>query len=594
MSFEAGLTVAVVVLLVVALVREFLEPDALVFMGLAALMVGGVLTPREALAGFANEGMLTVAALFVVAQAARSSGSLEVLADHIMGRSQGGRRSVLRMMGPVAGVSAFLNNTPIVAMFAPAIRDWALSRDKAPSKFLIPLSYAAIFGGVCTLIGTSTNLLVNGLLNENANVSLGMFTLAWVGVPAALAGMAYMALIGYRILPDRRDPTDEFLASGREYLYEVTVEQGSRFIGMTAPETGLRELRGVYLARVARPSRSGGTYSPVGPGGVLRAGDVLVFAGSAESAAQLREIEGLEICHDAEFCALINARGTAHMIEAVVSRSSPMLGRTVRQGDFRTRYDAAVLAVHRAGRQKDTGLGDLKLRAGDTLLLLTGDEFLARRNQTRDFYMVSKVSEAHTLDRRKATVSLVVLAGMVSLAATGLMDILSAAILATVVLLLTRTVSAVEARRSLELNVLVVIAAALGISKALDKTGVADAVAGQLIGTLEGFGFTALIAAVYATTSLFTEIVTNNAAAAIVFPIALATAAQTGADPIPFAVTVAVAASASFATPIGYQTNLMVYGPGGYRFTDFMKVGIPLNLIFFATTVLVVPAVWGP
>jgi len=593
-SFHAVLTVAVVVAMIAALVLELIEPDAVVFTGLTVLLVGGVLTPKEALSGFANEGMLTVAVLFIVAHAARSSGSLTLLANRTMGRSAGGPRSVLRMMGPVAGVSAFLNNTPIVAMFTPTIRDWALKRGLAPSKFLIPLSYAAIFGGTCTLIGTSTNLVVSGMLLEATGSPLGMFTQAWVGIPAAMVGVAFMATLGYRLLPTRKDPAEEFASGGREYVFEFRVPEGSSVEGKTVEEAGLRQLRFVYLTELARAGGAGQTFSPVHPGEKLMGGDRLVFAGSAASAVELQELKGLESMHDAEHLDHVRDRGHGRVVEAVVSSSSPMLGKTIREGDFRARYDAAVLAVHRRGHEITSGLGQLRLRPGDTLLLLSGDDFLKRWNQARDFYMVSKVADLQAFDRRKATISLVALGGMILLAATGVLDILPAAILAAVVLVLTRTVTVVEARRSLEINVLVVIAAALGISKALEKTGVASAVAGALIGAVEQFGFVALIAAVYLVTTFFTEIITNNAAAAIIFPIAMATAAQTGADPLPFAVTVAIAASASFATPIGYATNLMVYGPGGYRFTDFVKVGVPLNLLFFVATIVVVPLVWGP
>lgn len=594
MSFHAVLTASVVVAMIVALVLELIEPDAVVFTGLAVLLVGGVLTPKEALAGFANEGMLTVAVLFIVAHAARSSGSLTLLANHTMGRSAGGPRSVLRMMGPVAAVSAFLNNTPIVAMFTPTIRDWALKRGLAPSKFLIPLSYAAIFGGTCTLIGTSTNLVVSGMLLEATGSPLGMFTQAWVGIPAAMVGVAFMATLGYRLLPTRKDPAEEFASGGREYVFEFRVPEGSSVEGKTVEEAGLRHLRYVYLTELARAGGTGQTFSPVRPGEKLMEGDRLTFAGSAASAVELQELKGLEPMHDAEHLGHVRDRGDGRVVEAVVSSSSPMLGKTIREGDFRARYDAAVLAVHRRGHEITSGLGRLRLRPGDTLLLLSGDDFLKRWNQARDFYMVSKVADVKAFDRRKAVISLAVIGGMIVLAGTGMLDILPAAILAAVVLVLTRTVTVVEARRSLEINVLVVIAAALGISKALEKTGVAGTVAGALIGAVEQFGFVALIAAVYLVTTFFTEIITNNAAAAIVFPIAMATAAQTGADPLPFAVTVAIAASASFATPIGYQTNLMVYGPGGYRFTDFVKVGVPLNLLFFLATVIVVPLVWGP
>jgi di/tricarboxylate transporter len=269
-----------------------------------------------------------------------------------------------------------------------------------------------------------------------------------------------------------------------------------------------------------------------------------------------------------------------------------MLGKTIKEGNFRARYDAAVLAVHRHGERLNTSLGQLQLRAGDTLLLLAGDDFFKRWNQSRDFYMISKVSDLPTFNRRKTAISLLTLLGMVLLSAFEVMDILNAAILAAMVLLFTGCITVVEARRSIELNVLIVIASALGISKALEKTGAAGFLAGQLIELMAVFGPMGLLAAIYFATTLMTELITNNAAAALLFPIGMAAAGQMDLNPMPFAIAVAIGASSSFATPIGYQTNMKVYGPGGYRFTDFLKVGIPLNLTFMVVALMVIPLVW--
>lgn len=270
-----------------------------------------------------------------------------------------------------------------------------------------------------------------------------------------------------------------------------------------------------------------------------------------------------------------------------------MLGRTLKEGNFRARYDAAVLAVHRHGERLSSDLGSLVLRPGDTLLLLAGDDFYKRWNQARDFYMVSRLSDVPTINRIKALIAVGALAGMIGLAASGVMDILPAASLAAVVLLATRCITVVEARRSLELNVLVIIAASIGISSALVNSGAAGFLAGGLIGAFEGLGPIGVLAATYLAVSVLTELVTNNAAAVLVLPVALTAADRIGADPLPFALTVAVAASASFATPISYQTNLMVYGPGGYRFTDFVRVGVPLKVLFMGVALVTIPWVWG-
>ena len=589
MGLEAIITIIVVLLMLLALVFELYAPDVIIFSALGFLILFGIVTPREALVGFSNEGMLTVAILFVVAYAAQSSGILEVLANRVMGRSGGGRRSLLRLMLPVWSLSAFLNNTPIVSMFTPTIRDWAQRHNLAPSKFLIPLSYASIFGGTCTLIGTSTNLVVHGMLQEQLGFGFSMFELAWVGIPCAFGGMIFILAFGDKLLPDRRDLSADFGEKGREYVLEMKLSKESTLIGKSVEEAGLRNLDHVFLVQILR---NGNVVAPVRPTDRLEEGDRLFFAGQVEGIVQVGRFSGLTPCHEWKFCSAVQKSGKGRVVEAVVSRSSPMLDKTLKEGNFRSRYDAAVLAVHRHGEKMNTSLGQLKLRPGDTLLLLTGEDFTKRWSTSRDFYMVSRSTVVPEINRRKTYITLVTLLGMILLAASGGMDIFAAAVLASVILMITRTVTAVEARRSLEINVLVVIACAFGISKALDKTGVASEVAKLLITAAHGLGPVGLLAAIYLVTSLMTELITNNAAAALVFPIAMASAAQSGLNPMPFAVAIAIAASASFATPIGYQTNLMVYGPGGYRFTDFFKIGIPMNLMFMVVAITVIPLVW--
>jgi di/tricarboxylate transporter len=534
--------------------------------------------------------MLIVAVLFIVAYAAQFAGILEFLAARIMGDGRGVRRSVPRLIAPVVGISAFLNNTPIVAMFTPAIRDWAVRHHLSPSKFLIPLSYASIFGGICTLIGTSTNLVLNGLFQQATGRSLSMFELAWVGLPCAIVGTGYLLTGGLRLLPDRRDPAASLEDSGREYLFEMKVPEGSPLVGRTVEAAGLRHLGRVFLVEILR---AGESLPPVKPGDVLETGDRLIFTGTADAALQLQKIPGLSPGHGTSFYQEIRASGRGRILEAVVSRSSPMLGKSIRDGNFRGRYDGVVLAVHRHGERVASALGDLVLRPGDTLLLLAGPDFLKRWNRSREFYMVSKVSELPQVNRRKTALAVGALAGMVILSATGFMEIFPAAVLAAMFLLLTRCLTPVEARRSLEINVLVVIACAFGISRALDKTGAAALLAQGVLGAVGAGGPVTLLAAIYVLTALLTAVITNNAAAALAFPIALATASQAGLDPKPFVVAIAVAASASFSTPIGYATNMMVYGPGGYRFADFFRVGAPLVLIFLGVSVLVIPRVWS-
>jgi len=589
MTGPAILTLVIVLGMLIALALEILAPDVILFVSLAALFLGGILTPEEAFYGFSNKGMLTVAILFIVAYAAQSSGILESAAARVMGRGDGLRRSIVRMTLPTAALSAFLNNTPIVAMFAPAIRDWARARGLSPSKFLIPLSYASIFGGVCTLIGTSTNLVVNGLLQQEMGRSLTFFELAWVGVPAALAGIAYLSLVGHRLLPDHKGPVDDLIESGREYLVEMEIRAGCPLIGKTVADAGLRNLQGLFLAEIYRDGES---IAPVTPSDRLRLQDRLLFTGMVNSIVQLQKIENLipvdEPClyHD------LRRSGQARVVEAVVSRMSPMLGRTIKEGNFRAHYGAVVLSVHRSGERVVDKVGNITLRAGDTLLLLVNDDFFKTWNRSRDFYMISTGTTMPALDRKKSVISIVCLTGMVILAGAGVMPIFNASILAASILLLTGTVTPTEARKSIEWNVLIVIACAFGISKAMDKTGAAALIAHGIINAVHGLGPLGLLGAVYFITSLMTEVITNNAAAALAFPIAISAASQAGVNPMPFVIAVAIGASAAFSTPFGYQTNMIVYGPGSYRFRDFIRIGLPLNFLFMVVALVVIPLVW--
>jgi len=589
MSAEGILTLIVVLAMMGALMADLMETDVIVFSALGVLLISGVLTPKEAFEGFSNKGMLTIAVLFIVAYAAQVSGMMDTIFDRAMGKGDGLRRSLFKMMVPLMGVSAFINNTPLVAMFTPYVRDWALKHNHPPSKFLIPLTYAISFGGLFTLIGTSTNLVVNGLLQQSAHVSLGMFELAWVGVPCGLAATTFMIGYGYRLLPNNRDLTEEFPTVGREYLLEMKVQPSSTLVGRSVEQAGLRNLENLFLVEIVR---NGSSVVPVKPSDIIEAADRLVFTGLIGAIVQLQKIPGLVPFHETDFYCEMRKSGEGRIIEAVVSPSSPMLGKTIKEGNFRSRYDAAVLAVHRHGERILSKIGKIVLKPGDTLLLLAGDNFLKIWNQSRDFYLISKISHVRVLDRKRSLITLIALFGMVSLSALGIMDIFVGAVMATILLLVTRCLTAVEARRALELNVLIVIAASFGISRAIEKTGVATFFAEKIVAGLNPWGPVAVLAAIFLVTTIITEGITNNAAAALVFPIAMAAAAKLQMDPKPFAVAVAVAASASFVTTIGYQTNMMVSGPGRYKAVDFIRVGVPVKVIYATVAIPAIVLFW--
>ena len=597
MQVDVLTTLGVVATVIGLLAFSRVAPDVVLLGGLTLLMVVpihvdgawrlGVLSAPEALSGLSNPGLVTVGVLFIVVAGLCETGGVDWLGQRLLGRPRTLVGAQLRIMGPVAGLSAFLNNTPVVAMLIPAVNDWAKRLHLSVSKLMIPLSYAAIFGGTCTLIGTSTNLVVNGLVIENTDLpALGMFDITWLGLPCALVGMSYLLLAGRWLLPQRTSVISK-MQDPREYTVEMLVKPDSPLVGKSIEQAGLRHLPGMYLMEIHRQDE---VLTAVSSERHLKANDHLVFVGIVESVRDLHRIRGLKPATDQVF-KFDAPRHQRCLIEAVVSDTCPLLGKTIRYGRFRSVYNAAVIAVARNGERIRAKIGDIVLRPGDTLLMEAPRSFAEQQRNSRDFFLVSAMPDSSPRRQDKVWTALVILAAMVTVAALGWLSMLLAAMLAAGLMLMTRCCSVTAARRNVDWSVLLVIAAALGIGRALDQTGTARVIAETLL-AVGGENPWVALAVVYGLTTLFTEIITNNAAVALLFPITMATANQLGVNPMPFIITIMIAASASFATPLGYQTNLMVYGPGGYRFSDYLKIGIPLNLLMWIITVSLAPLIW--
>ena len=545
--------------------------------------------PAQGLAGFANPAVATIGALFVVAAAVQRTGALHGVSDGLFGRSRALRPVLLRLTGITTVASAFLNNTPIVAMFMPVVMTWARRAGISPSKLLIPLSYAAIAGGVCTLIGTSTNLVVSGMLqNVAGQAPFGMFELTLVGAPLALVVIFAVAALGPRILPARVDVLDEAGGTQREYLLEMRVGEDSPLVGRTIEAAGLRHLRGLFLVRIERAS---GIISPVGPQETLSVDDHLTFAGEVDTIVDVTtRFRGLEpIVHDRPPEA--DYRWRLH--EAVVAAGSTLVGQNIREARFRSRYNAAVVAVHRRGERIESKIGDIFLHPGDVLLIEAAPGFGSSHGASPDFYLVNEVEESEPPNRERARIATGILVAVVALASTGAFPVVLVALAGAGAAVGMRCLTPGDARRSVDWSVLIVIAGSLGVAQGLVNSGVAPRFASLLVEASGGLGPVAVLVAVYFVTMLLTEIVSNAAAAALIFPAAIAAAAAVGADPRPFAVAVAVAASLSLATPLGYQTNMMVYGPGGYRYTDFLRLGLPLQVFLGVLAVPAIAVLWG-
>ncbi len=588
MGLEGWITIGVVIIVVVALAREVAGADLVVMGGLFILATLGILTPAETFSGFANPALATIGALFIVSAGLRETGLLEGAVTRFFGAA-GSRTSALARMCPtVAGSSAFLNNAPIVAMMTPVVIEWARRHRLSPSRFLIPLSYSTILGSILTVIGTSVNLTTHGLLIESGREGMGFFELLPVGLPIAIVGLAYIVFIAPRLIPERQLLAEQLGETRREYTASMRVSADSPLIGQNVEEAGLRQLPGLFLVEIDRSSR---TITPVGPDEVLQADDRLVFAGVVSTIVDLQRIPGLVAVDEEDRPS--ESDPSRRLVEAVISDSSPLIGQSVKGSLFRTTYDAAVIGVHRNGERVPGKIGEIVMKPGDTLLLQTAPGFLNAHRNSSEFYLVSEIGDSGAPRRNKATTALAILAAMVVCAAVGILPISIAAFLAAGALVVTRCINGSIARRSVEWSVLIVIGAGLGIAHAMDKTGAADAVAQILVTAAGPFGPVATLAMLYLVAVLFAELLHHNAAVAIMFPIAIAAANQLGVEPRGFVMGITVGAACAFANPVTYQAHLIVYGPGGYRFRDFVRAGLPLDVICAAVALVVIPWWWG-
>ncbi len=587
MEWQGWLTLAVVLLTLFAMVKELAGPDIVMMAGLFTLAAFGVLTPRETFEGFANPALAAVGALFIVSAALRETGALEATVGRLIDRTRSERGGLARICPSVAALSAFLNNAPIVAMMTPTVIDWARRRGLSPSRFLIPLSYSSILGSTTTVIGTSTILTVSGLLDKSGLGEIGFFELAPVGVVIALAGITYLLFGAPHLLPERSEPTEILGDRRREYTTSMIVEEQCPLIDQSVEEAGLRHLPGLFLVEIVR---AGHVITPVGPDELIRPGDRLVFAGVVSTIVDLQRIRGLvPATDDADPVPTLPEH---RLVEAVISASSPLINQSIRDAGFRSVYDAAVIAVHRNAERVPGKIGEIVLEAGDTLLLQGAPGFLRAHRNSRDFYLVSEIAGTETPRYDRAGIAIGILVLMVLAASLGAYPISIAAFVAAGLLILTRAISGAAARRSVEWSILIVIGASLGIAFAMQKTGAAAAVAGLIAFAGGSIGPIPALIVVYLTTLLMAETLHHNAAVALMFPIAVEAANLVGADPRGFVMAVAIGGCCAFASPVAYQTHLIVYGPGGYRFTDFVRVGIPLDVVCAAIAIALIPVIW--
>ena len=596
MGFETAFTLGVLIVVTIALSIELLTPETLLLGALALLVLGGVIDLETAFAGFSNLTLVAIGSLYVVAAGLRDVGALDRASHLLFGRrDRGARQTLLRMTPIVAVTSAFLNNTPVVAMGVPCARGWARRHGAKVSKLLMPLSFASILGGLCTVIGTSTNLVTDGLLRSRGFEGLGFFELAWVGLPCALIGLAYLVFLAPRILPDRSDVRTEE-EEERRHLLEVSVDEGSTLVGRTVADLDLSELPGLTLRRIERGAR---TLEPVGDAEHVASGDRLLYSGTGHP-GETKMLAGEEATLQTP-----EARESAdegpELHQAVVPSGSRFVGATIADVSFPERYNAAVTGVRRGGRRLEEPFEDVHLRPGDTLMLDTGARFRETFEDSHDIYVATEEGgegaaeevTPHDEPAWKSWTAALILAGVVGLAATGTMHIALAALLGAFAIVAFGFVSPGDARESIDWSVLLVIGAAIGLASAMDSSGAASLLGSTVVDAAGAFGDIGLLAGLVVATMVTTGLITNNAAIALMLPVALSVAeSQAALDPRPLVLAVTVAASLALWTPLGYQTNLMVYGPGNYRFTDFIRLGLPLQLMLAVVIIATASLLW--
>jgi di/tricarboxylate transporter len=584
------------VVLLAAFVREKLPPELTAMTAFAFLLVTGLLDTNDAMGVFSNSGPIAVAAMFILSAALEKCGAIDLIANYLAHLPKLRLVIVLPVMIlAVAVTSAFINNTPVVVVFLPVALRLAKRMEVSASKLLIPLSYASIFGGTCTLIGTSTNIIVSSVAKSAGFEPFSMFELAWIGLPLTVAGTLYLTIFGPRLLPDR-ETLSSILSEDerREYLLEAYVKPGSSLVGKRPSETPLAKVRRL---RVAEILRAGVRLKTDETEPELQEGDRLLLSASPRAFSSAQQASGLDLKDVLGDGLEQISLSQGVIVEAVIGPDSDLAGRQLAEINFRQQYRLVPMAVHRRGENLRANFDRIPLAHGDTLLLLGTSEAIEQASGQRDLLFLNRPPVVLAAKRMKIPLILAVIAGVVAVSTAEIMPITSAAIVGCVILLLSKCLTVKEAYESIQWPILFIIFAMLGVGAAMQSTGTSAWLATSMVGGLSSvippqWLPLALLAGLYLLTTTLTEVLSNNAAAVLIATLAIGIAQSLGIDPRPFLIAIAVAASASFATPIGYQTNTYVYGVGGYRFSDFARIGIPLNILAFVVSMIVIPLVW--
>ena len=591
MTTAAMLTLVGIAFAFVIMMLGKTTPDIALLGMLVLFTTVGIVEPELAFSGFSNTGMLTIAGLFIVASGIRETGVLNQISGRIFGRPKSERGALIRLIAPTILASAFLNNTTIVATLMPVVSDWSKRIQIPISKLLMPLSFASILGGMCTLIGTSTNLVVAGLVEDLQDThpdlqSIGMFDITPVALIVVALGSIVLVMLTPLLLVNRKPPISTS-DDPKEYTMELLVSEGSNIHNSTIEQAGLRHLPNAFLMEIIRNTE---VLSAVDATTKLLENDRLIFVGDIDAMVDLQRFPGLAAAPD-QIYKLDGPRLRREIIEAVVSKRNPYIGQTIRETGFRTHYQAVIIAVARSNQRVEGRIGDIILEPGDVLLLEAPNDFLKAQRNRNDFILVSSIQGAKPPRFERAGIAGIILLSLVSSVALNILPPVTATFLAAGAMILTKCCTMMEARNALDLSVLVTIASAFGLGLTVSSTHLDTWIANQLFTLGIHSPYMALVS-IYVLTFVLTELITNSAAAVLTVPIGIALAEQVGASPMPFVFAIMIAASSSFLTPIGYQTNLMVLNAGGYHPLDYTKLGFPLTLIVAIISLLTIPVIW--
>jgi di/tricarboxylate transporter len=584
-AFVLGLTVCAVVLFV----TEKFSTDIVAILVMIVLLVFRVLTPAEGLAGFANTATVTVGAMFVLSAGMFRSGAVNFVGKALgrLARRSSGLMLFVLMVG-VGVLSSFLNNTAAVAILIPVVIVVARRAETSPSKLLMPLSFASMFGGMCTVLGTSTNILASSISEQAGLEAFGMFEFTKLGVIFFAVGVAYMMTLGRRLVPDHRGKGDLTTSFGLgDYLTDIVLQTESKSVGHSLASAPLVKEFNIDVLQILRGEH---TLRPT-PETILREGDVLRIEGDLRSINELKGHAGVTFGMSMKWRDEHLQSADTRLVEAVVGPSSPLAGKSIVDSRLRANYGASVLAIRQHGTLRHGQFANITLMPGDALLIDVPNDQIEHLTQQRVFLVVSRAGIPR-FDWPKASKAVAIVVAVVVVAATGLLPIVAAAATGALMMVLSGCVSTEEAYGAIEWNVLFLLAGMLSLGAAMEKTGASTMLASGMIDAVGGFGPLALLAAFFGATMLLTEVMSNNATVALLLPIAITTAQAMDVNPHAFMFAVVFAASSSFMTPVGYQTNTMIYGPGQYRFKDFVRVGAPLNLIFWVLGTLLIPWFW--